>query len=147
MPVFSYVAKDGEGRSIKAQESAVSEQELKIKLARKNLTIISISDKTKVTKIRFSGKKIKTGDLVIFCKQLATMIKGGVPLLKAINSIAEEVKNPTLKVALDEISLKVKGGESLSSGFKNSPIYFPISSYRWSRRERRSALSMSCSSV
>ena len=127
MPIFSYVAKDADGKSVRAQESASSEQELKIRLARKNLVIISISDSSRPIKTRFFGSKIKTAELVIFCKQLATMIKGGVPLLKAISSIADEVKNPLFKSTLDEIGRNVKGGESLSAGFKRfSKLFSPL---------------------
>ncbi len=131
MPIFSYVAKDANGKSVKARESASSEQELKIRLVRKNLVIISIIESKKPGKTRLFGSRIKTGELVIFCKQLATMIKGGVPLLKAINSISEETKNLTFKSTLDEISHNVKGGESLSGGFKKfsnlfSPLFISI---------------------
>ena len=127
MPIFSYVAKDTNGKSVKGQESASSEQELKIRLARKNLVIISISDANRPARARLFGSKIKTSELVIFCKQLATMVKGGVPLLKAINSITDEVKNPIFRSTLDEISRSVKGGESLSGGFKRfSNLFNPL---------------------
>ncbi|MDP3729948.1 MAG: type II secretion system F family protein [Candidatus Omnitrophota bacterium] len=131
MPTFSYIAKDTGGNSIKAHESAPSEHELKIRLARKNLTIISISEMKKPEKIHLFGSGIKTAELVIFCKQLATMIRGGVPLLRAIDCIADEVKNPLFKSVLSEIGRHVKSGESLSSGFRKfsnlfSPLFISI---------------------
>lgn len=131
MPIFSYVAKDAGGKSIRAQESASSEHELKIKLSRKNLTIISISESKKPGKTHIFGSKIKTAELVMFCKQLATMVRGGVPLLKAISSIADETKNPLFKSILNEINRHVKGGESLSSGFRQfsdrfSPLFISM---------------------
>ena len=101
MPIFSYVAKDAGGKSVRAQESASSEQELKIRLSRRNLVIISISDANRPARTRFAGSKIKTAELVIFCKQLATMVKGGVPLLKAINSISDETRKPLFKATLE----------------------------------------------
>ena len=124
MPIFAYIAKDPNGNSIKAQESALSEHELKVNLARKNLTIISVREVKKSGSTKLFGSKIKTADLVIFCKQLATMIKGGVPLLKAISSIADEMKNPLFKSTLDEINRHIQSGESLSDGFKRFPRFF-----------------------
>ena len=124
MSIFAYIAKDPNGNSVKAQESAPSEHELKTMLARKNLVIISIREVKKSGGIKFFVSKINTSDLVIFCKQLATMIKGGVPLLRAISSIEDEMRNPLFKATLDEIGRHVKGGESLSNGFKKFPRLF-----------------------
>jgi len=124
MPIFAYIAKDEKGNSVKGQETAGSEHELKTRLARKNLVIISIREVKKSGGIKLFGSKIKTSELVIFCKQLATMIKGGVPLLRAVSSIADETRNPLFKITLDEISRYVKSGESLSDGFKRFPRLF-----------------------
>lgn len=118
MPIYSYIAKDASGKSIRAQEFALSEYELKTRLTRKSLVIVSIKEVQKGGGFSLGKPKIKTGDLVLFCKQLATMVKGGVPLLRAINSIADEMKNPLFKSTLGEISYHIKGGESLSGGLK-----------------------------
>lgn len=124
MPTFIYQTKDSSGRSIKAREFALSEYELKTRLARKNLTIISIKEEVQTKGANILGAKIKTGELVVFCKQLATMVKGGVPLLRAISSISGEMRNPVFKSALEEIGHLVKGGEALSTGFKRFPKLF-----------------------
>lgn len=127
MPLFSYVAKDANGRSIKGKEFSLSEYELKTRLTRKNLFIVSIQEAKSGKGFSLRTPKIKTSDLVIFCKQLATMVKGGVPLLRAINSIADELKNPLLKTVLNEISQLIKGGESLSGGLRRFPeIFSPL---------------------
>ncbi|MDO8536033.1 MAG: type II secretion system F family protein [Candidatus Omnitrophota bacterium] len=127
MPIFSYIAKDASGKTIKAQELAGSEHELKINLARKNLIIISINESKKQEKTRSFRSKIKTAELVIFCKQLATMIRGGVPLLRAIDCISDEMKNPLFKSILIEVGRNVKSGEALSSGFRKfSNIFSPL---------------------
>ncbi|OGW94490.1 MAG: hypothetical protein A3G36_06600 [Omnitrophica bacterium RIFCSPLOWO2_12_FULL_45_13] len=124
MPTFSYIARDTAGHSVKARETALSEHDLKMRLTKKNLIIISIKEVKKSSGISFLSPKIKTADLVLFCKQLATMVKGGVPLLRAINSIADELKNPIFKETLNEISYHVKGGESFSGGLKRFPNVF-----------------------
>jgi type IV pilus assembly protein PilC len=124
MPNYRYFAKDSFGKSIKAREFAVSEYELKTRLARKNLSIISIKEVGGVTGPSLFGSRIKTAELVLFCKQLSTMIKGGVPLLRAVNSIAVELRNPVFRSTLEEIGFLVKGGETLSAGFKKFPGLF-----------------------
>ncbi|MCX5667344.1 MAG: type II secretion system F family protein, partial [Candidatus Omnitrophica bacterium] len=83
MPTYKYSAKDGSGKSIKAREFALSEYELKTKLTRKNLIIISIKEVSKTSGASTFGARVKLADLTLFCKQLATMVKGGVPLLRA----------------------------------------------------------------
>lgn len=124
MPTFYYIARDTAGNSVKARETAISEHDLKMKLTKKSLIIISIKEIKKSGGISFLRPKVKTADLVLFCKQLATMVKGGVPLLRAINSIADELKNPILKSTLSEISYHVKSGESFSGGLKRFPNVF-----------------------
>lgn len=124
MPIFYYIARDTAGNSVKARETAISEHDLKMRLTKKSLIIISIKEIKKSGGISFLRPKVKTADLVLFCKQLATMVKGGVPLLRAINSIADELKNPILKSTLSEISYHVKSGESFSGGLKRFPNVF-----------------------
>ncbi|MBI5124229.1 MAG: hypothetical protein HZA72_02290, partial [Candidatus Omnitrophica bacterium] len=101
MPIFSYVAKDSQGRSVKSRAFAASEQELKTRLARKHLFIISMEEKKELTRrFIFFKQKIKTADLVLFCKQLATLLKGGVPIIKGVDSIVSELKSPLFRQAL-----------------------------------------------
>lgn len=127
MPIYTYIAKDSSGKSVKGKESALSEQEIKIRLSRKRLVIISMHELKKSSGFSPFRAKIRTSELVLFCKQLATMVKGGVPMLKAIGSIAEEIKNPLFKNTLDEIDRYLKGGESLSGGFRKYPnIFSPL---------------------
>lgn len=127
MPTFSYVAKDAAGKSISSKETALSEQDLKVSLSRRDLVIVSIKE-VKAARVKgylpFLKPKISTSDLVIFCKQLATMIKGGVPILRAIDSITEELKNPLFKATLSDVSKVVKDGGSLSLGLKKFPDLF-----------------------
>ncbi len=124
MPIFSYLAKDASGHSIKKSEFALSEYELKTRLTRKGLIIVSIEEAKKKGSLPFLTPKVKKSDLVLFCKQLAVMLKGGVPLIKAIDSIAGELRNILFQAALGEINQHIKGGESLSGSLKKFPDLF-----------------------
>lgn len=124
MPRFHYVARDIAGKSVKAEEFALSEYELKMRLERKNLVIISIQEAGGTSKGSFLKKRIGTTDLTLFCKQLSTMIKGGVPIIRAIDSISSEMKNVVFQDALKEVNYYIKSGESFSASLKKFPRLF-----------------------
>lgn len=125
MPIYSYHAKDASGKQVKAHEFAVSREELKGRLNRRGLFIVSIQEKKEKRGVSTIFKKrIKIEALVLLCKQLATMLKGGVPLIRAIGSIADELKDPTLQEVLSEMNYRIKGGESFSESLKRFPRLF-----------------------
>ena len=87
MAHFNYLAKNEAGKTVRGKEFAMSEHELILRLARRSLTIISVkcSDETKsVFRISRRKKSISVFDQMVFCRQLATLLKGGVPLIKGL---------------------------------------------------------------
>ncbi|MBQ1766941.1 MAG: type II secretion system F family protein, partial [Aquincola sp.] len=80
---------------------------------------------TKVKKRRMSGgKAIKQKDIAIFTRQLATMMKAGVPLLQAFDIVARGSANPKLTRLLNDVRSDVETGTSLSAAFRKHPLYF-----------------------
>jgi type IV pilus assembly protein PilC len=80
---------------------------------------------TKVKKRRMSGgKAIKQKDIAVFTRQLATMMKAGVPLLQAFDIVARGSPNPKLTRLLNDIRADVETGTSLSAAFRKHPMYF-----------------------
>jgi type IV pilus assembly protein PilC len=80
---------------------------------------------TKIKKRRMSsGKRIKPKDLAIFTRQLATMMKAGVPLLQAFDIVGRGNPNPSVTKLLTDIRTDVETGTSLSAAFRKFPIYF-----------------------
>jgi type IV pilus assembly protein PilC len=80
---------------------------------------------TKVKEQKFSsGKKIKDKDISIFTRQLATMMKAGVPLLQAFDISAKGNSNPSMSKLLQDIRADVETGSSLSTAFRKHPLYF-----------------------
>ncbi len=132
MPYYNYVTKDKMSRTVKGREFAMSERELVQRLMRRDLTVISVKQ------IREGGffsssprQKIGTFDMLILCKQLASMIKGGIPLVRAIDAIAGESSNRALQTALTQISYSIRSGDSLSASLKKlrgvfSPLFIAI---------------------
>ena len=83
---------------------------------------------TKVRKQSMSlfsaGKKIKPMDIAIFTRQMATMMKSGVPLLQSFDIIAEGVDNPNMRKLVDTVKQDVAGGNSFASSLRKHPQYF-----------------------
>lgn len=127
MPRFQYVTKSPEGRTIKGKEHAISQHDMLTKLARRNLVIISITEVAESRlphSFRFGQKKIKTFDLVILSRQLSTMLKGGIPLLRAIESISFESSNIVIKNTLSEMADYIREGDTFSESIKRFPEIF-----------------------
>ena len=71
-----------------------------------------------------AGKKIKPMDIAIFTRQMATMMKSGVPLLQSFDIIAEGVDNPNMRKLVDTVKQDVAGGNSFASSLRKHPQYF-----------------------
>lgn len=135
MTAFKYKVKDRSGKTILGQRLAESRKSLVTELGKANFFIISVEEETKgkaepaktgFLQISIGKQKVKTSDLVIFCKQLGTMLRGGVPILRAIESIAFELKNKTFKTILYEIVGLLRAGKSFSESLKKYPHVFPV---------------------
>ena len=127
MPHFNYIAKDERGKTVKGREFAMAERELVMRLARKNLTIISVKRLEEASFLsRFFRRKkaISAFDQMVFCKQLATLLKGGVPLIKGLEIISGETEKPGIQVAIAEIGHYIQQGDSFSTSLKRMPHLF-----------------------
>ncbi len=134
MAHYNYIAKDGAGKTIKGREFAMYERELVMRLARKNLTVISvkrIEESRLLPQFNRRRRKISIFDQMVFCRQLSTLLKGGVSLIKGLEIISGETENITTQVAITEIGHYIKEGESFSSSLKRmshlfSPLFIAI---------------------
>lgn len=132
MPYYNYTTKDKRSHTVKGREFAMSERELVQRLMRKDLTVISVKQ-IKEGGFFSSGPKRKIGtfDMLILCKQLSSMVKGGIPLMRAIDAIASESSNRALQTALTQISYSIRSGDSLSASLKKlrgvfSPLFIAV---------------------
>ena len=73
---------------------------------------------------RFFGAKVKANTLVIFTRQLSTMVGAGVPLLRALNALQNHASNPLLKTTLEKVSDDIQGGSSLANALSKHPRVF-----------------------
>jgi type IV pilus assembly protein PilC len=117
--VFEWQGKDRNGKLVRGETRASGENQVKATLRRQGVMPTSI----KKRKMRM-GKSIKPKDLAIFTRQLATMMKAGVPLLQAFDIVGRGNPNPSVTKLLNDIRTDVETGTSLSAAFRKFPLYF-----------------------
>jgi type IV pilus assembly protein PilC len=117
--VFEWEGKDRSGKTVRGEKRAVGENQVLAALRRQGIV------PSKVKKRRMtSGKRIKPKDIAIFTRQLATMMKAGVPLLQSFDIVGRGNPNPNLTKLLNDIRTDVETGTSLSAAFRKNPLYF-----------------------
>ena len=117
--VFEWEGKDRNGKQVRGEIRAAGENQVKASLRRQGVT------PTKIKKRRMSaGTAIKPKELAIFTRQLATMMKAGVPLLQAFDIVGRGNPNPRVTKLLNDIRTDVETGTSLSVAFRKYPLYF-----------------------
>lgn len=117
--VFEWEGKDRNGKTVRGEQRAASENQVMASLRRQGV----IPGKIKKRKMS-SGKRITPKDLAIFTRQLATMMKAGVPLLQSFDIVGRGNANPSVTKLLNDIRTDVETGTSLSAAFRKYPIYF-----------------------
>ncbi|MBN3038660.1 MAG: type II secretion system F family protein [Candidatus Omnitrophica bacterium] len=114
MPYFRYVAKDQEGKTVTATLEAKNKTSVVDLLRKRTLIVISVDEtKEKAAKAPRSGS-VKTDDLVIFSRQLATMVDSGIPLVQALDVLAEQIEKPFFKGVVINLRDDIETGSSLS---------------------------------
>jgi type IV pilus assembly protein PilC len=117
--VFEWEGRDRNGKSVRGETRAGGEHQVQAALRRQGVT------PTKIRKRKMrSGKSIKPKDLAIFTRQLATMMKAGVPLLQAFDIVGRGNPNASVTKLLNDIRTDVETGTSLSIAFRKYPLYF-----------------------
>jgi type IV pilus assembly protein PilC len=117
--VFEWEGKDRNAKIVRGEMRAIGENQVQAALRRQGVL------PTKIKKRRArSGKKITPKDLMIFTRQLATMMKAGVPLLQSFDIVGRGNTNASVTKLLNDIRLDVETGTSLSAAFRKYPMYF-----------------------
>ncbi len=117
--VYVWHGKDRQGKNVQGEMRANGEAVVGATLRRQGIIV------TKIKKRSFSsGKKITTKDITLFTRQLATMMKAGVPLLQSFEIVAKGHANPSVSKLLMDIRGDVETGTSLNQAFRKYPLYF-----------------------
>jgi type IV pilus assembly protein PilC len=117
--VFEWEGRDRNGKQVRGETRAAGENQVMAALRRQGVS------PTRIKKRRMrSGKKIGSKDIAIFTRQLATMMKAGVPLLQAFDIVGRGNPNASVTKLLNDIRTDVETGTSLSAAFRKYPLYF-----------------------
>lgn len=117
--VFEWEGKDKNGKLVRGEMRAAGQSVVNATLRRQGILV------SKVKKRRTSGgSAIKPKDIAILTRQLATMMRAGVPLLQSFDIVARGSTNPRVTKLLTDIRSDIETGTSLSSAFRKHPLYF-----------------------
>ncbi len=117
---YIWEGKDKKGKVIKGEMRAAGDSFVSATLRRQGITVTKVKKQSSFAK----KGKITDKDITLFTRQLATMMKAGVPLLQAFDIVGKGHSNPAVAKLLGDIKADVETGSSLSTSFRRYPLYF-----------------------
>jgi type IV pilus assembly protein PilC len=128
MPAFAYIALTKDGKALHGNLQAASQDAAMQSLTKQGLRPIALKPAADekggfLQKLKF-GKKVKLKDLVVFTRQLSTMISAGVPLTRSLATLQDEAENKYFKTVIASITKDVEGGMPLADAFGRHPAIF-----------------------
>lgn len=125
MPLYAYTAIDTAGRTVRSTIEADNEQLVLAKLRDQSLHCTDIKKtNARGMKTSFGKPKIKLKAIVVFSRQFATMIDAGIPILRCLEILIGQTKDPVMKGCLEQVTADVKGGLTLSDSMVKHPLIF-----------------------
>src|SRR5256885_5071159 len=124
MASFAYVAREtGSGREIRSSVDAATEQAAIASLLNRNMLVVSIQEKVG-KKGRTGGGRVALADLVIFTRQLATMIDAGLAMVQSLQALADQTTNKVMRDVIRDACTREEGGDSFSEALQKHPKAF-----------------------
>ncbi|MBE7927340.1 type II secretion system F family protein [Pseudomonas saudiphocaensis] len=120
--VFIWEGLDRQGAKVKGELSGVSPALVKAQLRKQGINPQKVRKKS--ISLFSAGKKIKPMDIALFTRQMATMMKAGVPLLQSFDIIGEGFDNPNMRKLVDDLKQEVAAGNSFATSLRKKPQYF-----------------------
>ena len=120
--VYVWEGKDRKGTKMSGELTGQSPALIKAQLRKQGINPGKVRKKS--TSIFSKGKRIKPLDIALFTRQMATMLKAGVPLLQAFDIIGEGFDNANMRKLVDEVKQEVAAGNSFAAALRKCPQYF-----------------------
>lgn len=117
--LFAWEGKDKNGKMVRGETRGTTQTVVQATLRRQGILVTKLTKK----KLR-SGGTITDKDITLFSRQLATMMKAGVPLLQSFDIVGKGHSNPAVAKLLLDIKNDVETGSSLNQAFRKYPLYF-----------------------
>lgn len=126
MPKFNYTTVSDDNKTVHGSMDALSRDEVTETLTKQGRKVMQVTLATDGKKSSFSlfTPKVKQVEMVIFTRQLATMVSAGVPLLRALNTLQSQVQSKKLKDVIGEVCKDVEGGSQLADALQKHPDVF-----------------------
>ena len=136
MPSFEYLVKDKSGKDVKGVQEAPDASELvrllkaqgylvvRVEQAKKSASILSIQKGPTPTSSRGKSGNVKLDDLVIFARQMATLVAAGIPLIQALDILGDQVDKEKFRLVLRKMHSDVQSGKSLSEAMQSHQKIF-----------------------
>jgi type IV pilus assembly protein PilC len=129
MPKYRYVAVGADGGKQSGAIVAPSASSARFELTNRRLQIRSLRERKKFTEIEITKTRVKPEEIANLSRQLSAFLKAGVPVLEAIDSIAEETKSKQLRPILQEMATRLRAGDpfsvAISAHAEHFPSYYP----------------------
>jgi type IV pilus assembly protein PilC len=116
---FNWVGQDRAGKTVRGEVRAAGEAQVNAMLRRQGIKVVEIKKQRKLR-----GGRVTEKDVTLFTRQLATMLKSGVPLLQAFDIVAKGHGNPAMAKLIYAVRTDVETGSSLKQSFEKHPLYF-----------------------
>jgi type IV pilus assembly protein PilC len=124
MPVFEYTARNYKGEIVRDKLDAANKDDVVAQLRRRRLQVVRVEEaKTTAPKLRLGGG-IRTRDIVILTRQFATMINAGLPLVQALDILAQQTENKALADVTRSVVYDVESGHTLADALRQHPKAF-----------------------
>ncbi|MCC5886833.1 MAG: type II secretion system F family protein [Gammaproteobacteria bacterium] len=122
--VFNYEGTDRSGKKTKGEINGVNPQAVKAELRKQGINATKVKKKSAGFKLPGMGGKIKPSDIALFSRQMATMMKAGVPLVQSFDIVADGLDNPKMRELVHQIRDDVSSGNSFASSIRKRPDEF-----------------------
>lgn len=117
--VYAWEGKDKSGKTVRGELRAGGEAVVNVTLRRQGIMVTKVKKKT-----YRAGQKITDKDITLFTRQLATMMKAGVPLLQSFDIVGKGHSNPSVAKMIMDLRADIETGTSLNQAFRKFPLYF-----------------------
>src|SRR5690606_34402555 len=119
---FRWEGVDRKGVKTKGEIAGQNPALVKAQLRKQGITPTKVIKKSALSSS--AGKKLKPMDIALFTRQMATMMKAGLPLLQSFDIISEGFDNPNMRKLVDEVKQEVAAGNSFATSLRKKPQYF-----------------------
>jgi len=127
MITFSYQARDASGRIISGLQDAINEDNAITSLMSRGLMVLSLQKKAEATRKKKLSGHVRETDIVLFTRQLATMIDAGISLVQALTALYEQCdprRQRNLRHVISDVTSRVQGGETFNDSIAKHPRVF-----------------------